>query len=224
MKEIVNDGTVKSRILTFLRSEGINNSEFSRRMGLSVAYLGAMRKSMPEEKLRKMLELFPNLNPTWLLYGEGPMLREVEEKAPQAVGSEPVGDYEVPLLPVEAFAGNLQMWSQGISLNECERFISPVKGADLAIRVSGDSMEPQIYGGTIILIKKINERAFIPWGNPLVIDTENGVLVKVVYPSEDNQTIEARSYNPLYPPIHIPAESIYGLYRVVASVRPISTM
>lgn len=214
--------TVKDRLLRFLQAEKISNSEFSRKMGLSPAYVGAMRKSMPEDKVTKLIELYPNLNRDWLLYGEGEMY--LEDPAGKCA-SEGVEEYLVPLLPVDAFAGNLQMWSRGVALADCEKMISPVKGADFAIRVSGDSMEPFVFNGMIMLIKKINDRAFIPWGNPMVIDTENGVLVKVVQPSDEgNSFIEAQSYNPKYPPIQIPKTSIYGLYRVLSTIRSVSTL
>ena len=214
--------TVKDRLLRFLQAEKVSNSEFSRKMGLSPAYVGAMRKSMPEEKVARLIELYPHLNRDWLLYGEGEMY--TEESRSKTVPDD-VADYIVPLLPVDAYAGNLQMWSRGVSLADCEKVVSPVKGADFAIKVSGDSMEPFVFSGMIMLIKKINERAFIPWGNPMVIDTENGVLVKVVQPSEQgSQYIEARSYNPKYPPIQIPKESVYGLYRVLATIQKISTL
>lgn len=214
--------TVKDRLLRFLQEEKISNSEFSRRMGLSPAYVGAMRKSMPEEKVSRLMELYPRLNRDWLLYGEGEMYQkdDTDKTIP-----EDIAGYVVPLLPVDAFAGNLQMWSQGVALADCEKVVAPVRGADFAIRVSGDSMEPFVFSGMIILIKKINDRSFIPWGNPMVIDTENGVLVKVVQPShEGSGFIEAQSYNPKYAPIQIPKESVYGLYRVIATIRNINTL
>lgn len=214
------ESTVKSRLIRFLQQEGVSNSEFARRMGVSVAYLGAMRKSMPEEKIVQLTQLFPNLNRDWLLYGEGEMYKQEEDGA-----GEPLGDYEVPLLPVEAFAGNLQMWSQGVALRDCEKVVSPVKGVDYAIRVSGDSMEPEIHNGSIVLIKRINDKAFIPWGNPMVIDSENGVLVKYVMPSAEGRAyIEAQSCNTRYAPIQIPTSSIYGLYRVLSIVRTLNTL
>ncbi|MDE6442965.1 MAG: S24 family peptidase [Muribaculaceae bacterium] len=203
--------TVKDRLLLFLKSEGISKSEFARRMEVSVAYLGAMRKSMPEEKVAKVTSLFPHLNRDWLLYGEGEMIRKPSRRKSE------IDRYMVPLLPVEAQAGSLQMFSQGVSLMECERIMAPSPDIDCAIRVSGDSMEPNIRSGTILFIKRINEKAFIPWGHPMVIDSENGVLVKVVYPSEEGKEfIEARSYNERYPDIHIPMSCLYGIYRIVS--------
>ncbi|MDE6866853.1 MAG: S24 family peptidase, partial [Muribaculaceae bacterium] len=80
--------------------------------------------------------------------------------------------------------------------------------------------------GSILFIKRINERAFIPWGNPMVVDTENGVLVKALYPlePEEDNYIEARSYNPSYPPLKIPVTSIYSLYRILSATKQYSTI
>lgn len=213
---------VKTRLLEFLKAKRISQTEFTGKLGVSPTYIGAMRKGIPADKLKKISELYPDLNRDWLLYGEGSMIKE------NVVECEHAG-FEVPLLPVEAIAGSLQMWSQGVSLADCRKIVAPVPGADFAIQVSGDSMEPKFHDGSMLLIKKINERAFIPWGHPMVIDSENGVLIKKVLPyerkedGEDESFIWAVSENPAYPKLKIPTESIYGLYRVMGSFELYST-
>lgn len=69
--------------------------------------------------------------------------------------------------------------------SDCERVISPIKGADFAITVAGDSMAPEYPEGAKILIKKINEEAFIEWGKVYVLDTCNGTVVKKLMPSDN---------------------------------------
>lgn len=230
--------TMKQRLVSLLKAKHMTQTEFARQLGVSPTYIGAMRKAMPKDRLKVVFDMFPDLNRDWLLYGEGEMLMP-------ETGDEPdlTKGYVVPMLPVEAFAGNLQLWSRGVQLRDCEKVVSPVPGVDFGIRISGDSMEPEFSNGTVLFIKRINEKAFIPWGNPMVIDTENGVVVKVVYPapaaSEPYSTpsaatspalpgnldyIEARSYNPAYPPFLIPTDSIYGLYRVITGIRQYSTL
>lgn len=218
---------VKERLLKYLKFHRITQLEFAKRMEVSPAYVGAMRRSMSDDKIKRLRKEFPDLNTDWLLYGEGEMLLSRDSAGDGAIASIPTATegYEVPLLPVAAYAGNLQLWSQGVSLRDCEKVISPVRGADFAIKVSGDSMEPDLHDGATILIKRINDKAFIPWGNKMVIDTENGVLVKEVYPvTDDRYKIEARSLNPKYPPIEIPTDSIYGLYRVLGQVQIFTTI
>lgn len=211
------ESTVKKRLLEFLRHKRITQSALSKMLNVSPAYVGAMRKSLPEDKVLKLSELFPDLNRDWLLYGEGNMLKTDEVKPD-------LTSYIVPLLPVEAFAGNLQMYSRGVMLDECRKIVSPVENAEFAIRITGNSMEPEFHSGSILFIKRINDRSFIPWGNPMVVDTENGVLIKMLYPTQDHSTVEAHSYNPKYPPFCIPTDSIYGIYRIVGDYNERNTI
>ena len=204
---------VKERLQEFLKAEGITASEFSRKMGLSPAYLASMRKSMPEEKVEKLTRLFPRLNRDWLLYGEGEMLRTEPISEPPV---DPADRRKVPLVPTQAHAGSLALYAEGVMLRDCTMIDSPIPGAELAIRVFGDSMEPRIHSGTLLFVERINDRAFIPWGTPVVVDTENGSLVKMLYPSDEGKDfVEARSYNPAYPPFSVPKESILGIYRIM---------
>lgn len=215
--------TVKERLLEFLKAERITKAEFARKMGVSEAYVSTMRKSLPEARVIRLTELYPSLNRNWLLYGEGEMYKAPENK--ESKSAKDTEDYFVPLLPVEAYAGSLQAYSRGVAERECSKLPVPVKGADLAIPISGDSMEPVIHNGSIAVLAKINERAFIPWGNPMVIDTENGVYIKVVKPSElGTGYIEASSYNPRYHSFDIPTDSIFGIYRILTFIHPITTM
>lgn len=207
--------TVKGRLLQFLRSKRISQMEFTKALGVSPTYIGAMRKGIPAPKMKRISELYPELNRDWLLYGEGEMLNPVPTEAPRRLQAE----YETILLPVEAYAGNLEVWSEGVRMADCRRIVSPVAGADYAIPINGDSMEPRFHNGSTLLIKRINDRAFIPWGHTMVLDTENGVYVKNVLPDrDDDQNVVAESINPAYPPFKIPKSSIYGIYRVMGTV------
>ena len=213
--------TVKGRLLTYLKENRIPQTEFCKRLGVAPTYIGVIRKSIPAEKINRIATLYPNLNRDWLLYGEGEMyVKETNDprKLLQDAG------YLVPLLPVTAFAGNITAWSQSVNTNECEKVISPVQGVDFAIRISGDSMEPDFHDGSIILIKKIDDKAFIPWGHPMIVDSSNGVFFKDVFPSERGKKyIEAQSLNKKYPPLDIPLDCVYGLYRVVTTLNTISS-
>ena len=121
----------------------------------------------------------------------------------------------IPLLPIEAMAGSLQGRSDGVELRNCRKIKSPVAGADWAIQISGDSMEPDFKNGSILFIRKLTSR-MIPWGHPMVIDTYDGVVFKKIFP-DDEEYIEARSINPDYPPFQIERSIVLGLYRVLGS-------
>lgn len=209
--------TVKERLQQFLKSEGISGSEFARKMGLSATYLASMRKSMPEEKVEKLIQIFPQLNRDWLLYGEGEMYRQ--EIIDRGIDPYRLDRRMVPLIPAHAAAGSFEDYARGYLEEDCRKVVSPVPGARLAIQVKGDSMEPNIHDGAMIFMERINDKAFIPWGRPLVLDTVNGSVVKMIFPSKKGEEyLEARSYNKDYPPFDIPVEGINGIYRIICVV------
>lgn len=213
--------TVKGRLLFYLKEKRLPQTEFCRKLGVAPTYIGVIRKSIPPEKINRIVSLYPDLSRDWLLYGEGDMYTK-EAMDPRRYLHE--NGYLVPLLPVNAFAGNISAWSQSVNSKDCEKVISPVQGVDFAIRISGDSMEPDFHDGSIVLIKRIDDKAFIPWGLPMIVDSSNGVFLKKIYPSEKGDNyIEARSINPKYPPLQIPQDCIHGLYRVVTTLTTFSS-
>lgn len=210
----------------------INAKAFSEELGYErpqIIYdiLKGKTKSISENLAIKITSVYSGISRVWLLTGEGEMLKDTSPETPEVIEvpiTEPTGNV-IPLLPVEAIAGGLQFWSRTVELADCRKVVSPIPGADYAIQVSGDSMEPEIHNGTFVYIKKINERSFIPWGNTMVVDTENGVVVKKLFPVEHNaDLILAKSVNPQYPPFKIPTESIYGIYRVLGGSFVVSTL
>jgi SOS-response transcriptional repressor LexA len=121
----------------------------------------------------------------------------------------------LPVIPTEAMAGTLGEFADSIQGYDCERMISPIKGADYAIKVCGDSMTPEIPNGSQILIKKIWEDEFVEWGKVYCLDTKNGAVIKRIYPTTDPEIVECRSINPDYPPFQVNVKHINGWYRVL---------
>jgi phage repressor protein C with HTH and peptisase S24 domain len=119
------------------------------------------------------------------------------------------------VIPTEAMAGTLGEFSTSIAAYDCERIISPIKDVDYAIKIHGDSMSPEYPSGSLALIKKINEKAFIEWGKVYVLDTVNGVVIKSVRKSERENEVECVSLNPNYQPFRIDKSYIFGWYRVL---------
>ena len=121
----------------------------------------------------------------------------------------------IPVLPTDARAGTLADFSESVEAYNCERMVSPIRGADFAMQVTGDSMSPEYPSGSVIICKKINEKAFIEWGKVFVLDTDNGAVIKSVRKTENDNEIECVSLNPAYQPFRIDTEYINGWYRVL---------
>lgn len=121
----------------------------------------------------------------------------------------------IPVLPTDARAGTLAEFSESVEAYNCERMVSPIRGADFAMQVTGDSMSPEYPSGSVVICKKINEKAFIEWGKVFVLDTPNGAVIKSVRKTDDDNEVECVSFNPAYQPFRINTEYINGWYRVL---------
>lgn len=193
-----------------LRSNGMVKSqrEFAQLLGLTE---GTISKALKGEKNYASDIMIARINALMFeKFGETPEWDK--EPVPETEGGEPL---TLPVIPTKAMAGTLGEFSQGIKAYECERMISPIKGADYAIKVSGDSMIPDIPNGSTILIKKIFEEEFVEWGKVFCLDTKNGAIIKRVYPTENPDVVECRSINPEYPPFKVHVKNINGWYRVL---------
>lgn len=119
------------------------------------------------------------------------------------------------VIPTGARAGTIADFCDAVHEYDCERIISPVKGADFAMQVAGDSMSPEYPNGSQIIVKKINAAAFVEWGKVYVLDTENGPIIKVVRRTPDPEVVECVSLNPAYQSFTINTSFIRGWYRVI---------
>lgn len=204
------EDTVKQRITKFIEDSNISVRNFEKAAGLSNGYLKQLKNAPSVDKFQSIISAFPEVNPDWLLTGSGEMylsdtLSTTENKDVRLV----------PLLPVAAQGGTLNDFVASVKASECEKIISPIRDVDYAMSISGDSMSPEYPSGAHILIKKINEKAFIDWGRVYVLDTCNGTVIKQLFPSENPDTLLCKSINPNYPPFEVSFSDIYGVYRVL---------
>lgn len=121
----------------------------------------------------------------------------------------------VLVIPYGARGGTIGDFVDGVREYDCEKVLSPVKGADYAMEVTGDSMSPDFPSGSRILIKKVDETAFIAWNEVYVLDTPNGAVIKRIRRTEDPAVIECVSINPAYQPYRVERDFIRGWYRVL---------
>lgn len=68
--------TVIDRLNLFIEHKGLAVSAFEKAAGLSNGYVKKVKKAPSPDKCEDILKAYPDLNPSWLLYGEGEMLRE----------------------------------------------------------------------------------------------------------------------------------------------------
>ena len=121
----------------------------------------------------------------------------------------------LPVIPVEAMAGTLVQFFEQVKEYDCERMVSPIKGADYAIKIYGDSMSPEYPSGSVCLIKKVDEKQFIEWGKVYVLDTDNGAVIKKIRKTDRDNVVECVSINPNFQSFTIDTSFVHGWYRVL---------
>lgn len=206
----------------YMKHKGLNDNQVTVECKLSQGLLGQARKGKSDlgaKAIDKILNTYQDLSKVWLMTGEGDMLSSTSSAKPQqSKKAERVTDdeaYKVPLVPVSALAGSLNDFSLSVKRDDCETVISPIKDIDMAIKISGDSMEPEYPADSQVFVKKINERAFLEWGRVYVLNTCNGIVIKRLMPTNDPNTVLCESINPKYPPFEVNLENVNGVYRVI---------
>ena len=211
------ENTTKERLMTFLKSENIGQNTFEKKVGWSTGYINNIKSSIGSDKISSIIKEYPLLNLSWLLTGEGEMLRTATDDS--AADKQKA----LPLRPFEALAGYLSTDNEGVMVEDCEHYVIPEfdrRGAEFIIRVSGSSMYPKYSNGDLLGCKKIEDILFFQWGKIYVLDTSQGALVKRVYPHDDDAFITLVSDNKkVYPPFPIPKSDIRSLSIVVGVVR-----
>ena len=131
----------------------------------------------------------------------------------------------IPLIPVEAMAGygggDVQVMDYDI---QEDYIITPElenKGIKFLIRASGSSMSPKYNSGDLLACRPITDISFMQWGKVYVLDTDQGPIVKRLYPNpSDEECFECRSDNfERYPPFRINKMSIRRIAIVVGVLR-----
>ena len=197
----------------YMKYKGLNDNKVTNSLGFSVGTLGKSRKEnrdLSDRNIETILKFYTDLSRIWLLTGEGEMLINNETLPEQTHDT-----YRIPLLPISAQGGAFNDFVVSVQESECERVISPIKNADFAISIQGDSMAPEYPSGSQVLIKRFNDIAFIEWGKTYVLDTCNGSVVKNLYPSDDPNKVICKSINPDFPPFEVSLSDVYGVYKVL---------
>lgn len=228
---------IASTVKRFLEYNHITLKEAAQKLSITPQALSNQLsgRKIGENVARNWAEVF-GFNPLFLLVGEGHLLRDGEgpwddireedivprEKRKRVVYQREIDNNleasYVYLLPTEARGGTLADFSSTVKKFDCERVLSPIRGADYAMTVTGDSMAPEYESGCQVIIKRIDEEQFVEWGKTYVLDTCNGAVIKKVYPTDDRGVVECRSVNPAYPPFKIQTENIRGWYRVLLAM------
>lgn len=218
-----NISSQKKRILQFIDFKRISKSEFYRETGISNGILDKS-SGLSMDTIEKFYSKYPEINPEWLLTGNGSMFKE-SGHAPGL--SEPGELYAIdddaaaiPLIPLSAMAGFGTIDTTILEV-ECEKYVIPMfKGADFLIQVKGNSMQPRYNSGDVVACKRLSvQDIFFQWGKVYVLDTDQGALVKRIKKGSDDNHIQVISDNAEYDPFELHLGKLNAIAIVMGVIR-----
>jgi phage repressor protein C with HTH and peptisase S24 domain len=226
---------VSERIGEYMAKKGISYYAFENSIGAS---RGSISKAVKEGKsigsqvLENITTIYTDLNPTWLLTGQGDIFLNNEEilankeiETYRLKTDSFVDNQQIPLYDIEAIAGLVPLFQDSKSQDPIDHISIPhLPKCDGAVYVTGDSMYPLLKSGDIVLYKEIHDVANeIFWGEMYLLGIdmsgEEYVTVKYIQKSEIPGCVRLVSQNKHHQDKDIEMSKIKALALVKASIR-----
>lgn len=147
-----------------------------------------------------------------------PILGDEVMELVDAPGSSPPPEGTRPHVDLYAAGGGNEVLD-GVTLAQCEQVpvVPMLPRYDFTMRVTGESMQPQIRPGDVVACMRIDEPTFLQWGRIHVLSTSQGIVIKKIFDAGDG--IRCVSFNKDYPDFVIPKQEIYSFNLVVGLIR-----
>jgi len=223
---------VSTRLGEFIEAVGISYYAFENTIGAS---RGAISKAVKDEKsigsnvLEKILIHFPQLNPDWLLTGNGAMFTsgasETGVKQYRLRTDNIIENQRIPLYNLEAVAGIVPLFGNAAATKPADYISVPhLPKCDGAVYVTGDSMRPVLNSGDIVMYKIIDDiKNSIFYGEMYLLGLDLGgdeyITVKYIHRSDAPDYLRLVSENPAHSPKEVPLTAVRAMGLVKGSIR-----
>jgi phage repressor protein C with HTH and peptisase S24 domain len=201
---------ISEELSLFFKERCITQEEIAQQLGVTQQYVSSLlsgKAAFGKKQAKRFAELY-GIQQSWLLTGEGEMLKGETQSAPDGI----------PLIPNEAFAGYGAYQYNDLPTEEVYQ-IKEFRHASFLLRVSGDSMSPKYHSGDLVACQKIEEVTFWQWHRIYAISTKNqGILLKRIEKSDTPESVTCVSENPAYTPFELNNQEIVSVALVLGGV------
>ena len=197
---------------TIRKDLALSQEVVARALGVKTTTYSKIERGAIQLTVARLYELAKvfHLSPEEILsYGQ-------EETTVSLVSSAPVDN--ITYIPVHAQAGFLDQHADQRTPEGSLTFSIPTfTDRDLfMISVEGDSMYPTIAPGAFVIIKDVEDKRLVRWGEPHVVVTTDGRVIKRVLKHRDTGLVTLYSDNrELYQPYDISKDSILSLWQLI---------
>ena len=210
---------ITKRIFQFIDYKSISKREFYIACNLSNGFLDKV-SNIGSDKIEKILSAYPEVSPEWLVTGNGGMLRSNSKQSIEVIGEGLLENATqqkkgvIRYYDVDASASPIEMFSSGSGIEYKDLIIPGFEDCEIALNIWGDSMEPKLCKGEMIICKLWQE-SFIEYGFVYLIETKTGHrMIKYVQSGQSESTISCISENKFYQPFEVKKSDILKLYVV----------
>ena len=225
--------SVKERLKEFAKFKEKSVSLFEKKVGFSNGYINAIRVSIQPDKIQSIASKYPDLNITWLLTGEGSMLKNKSNADEIELAEDTI---ICPLVSQYAYAGYMRGFSDPIFMHELPTYTARMKhskGNYIAVEVRGDSMNDNtakaILNGDVILCRELihdywKTKLYIPKVFVIVHKHEGITIKEVIKHDVEKGIITCHSWNnmPEYEDFDLDMRDIYQMFYIKEITRTMS--
>ena len=185
---------------------GYSQKEVAVELDISIGTYSKIERGEIQLSVDRLLQLsiFFNLSPEEIIYYN------------KTTTSSKKRNSNVTFIPVSAQAGLLSGFSNENISEQTIPFSLPVfyENDLFMISLEGESMYPTFCSGDYILVQKNESISEIKWGEPYLVVSENGQVVKRICKAEDEFKLLLKSDNELYDSYEIEIAKIISLWEV----------
>lgn len=217
-----------SELAEYFRSKGVTQLAIAEKLGVSKAYVNALmtgKKAFGKTQAAKWSSEF-GISSSWLLTGEGPMLKEekVNEKEEEyELLPRITEDKGRPYYDVDFLGGYGEFADDPASAPVTYMIDYPPynKEGVFYMNVRGDSMSPEINSGDLVALRPIEAwYDFLLLGKVYAIVTLSGQrTIKRLRRGSDSEHYTLEPINPAYESQEIPKTQIERVFEVLGGIR-----
>lgn len=212
---------IKDRFDAFIQYKRLSRRKFQEKIAVSNSYIQNISKGISGEVLNRIAIQFPDLNIEWLKTGVGNMLiSEEREEKTISIHQANIKEATRKGALIYDIDGTCGASGRDIEFVD-EKVIGSIDAPEInpnskIIFATGDSMQPLIYSGDRVVIRRVESWNYFNYGQVYLIITSEYRFIKRVrrHPKDDENLIILRSENSEFDDIDLPRKEIIHLFVV----------